>query len=286
MRKITILYFILISLASSCQDKKQTNKNNINDSQILSNTEKHTFYRVSQNGKERVIYQPCDANIEKYIVYHDSIFHDLGQEFYTFKVLSQKNENNKYKYSGEYIFGKTAISKESITFEAIDNNKKYWKINNELFIDSLYANTIIHKQQSCKECYEGCEGKEKETKVSSINGKWGTNCNNPIGITVKENELIICVEPNNYYIHLTKVNGKAGDKTLKYKLNRLDGFGSKDVYSESYLNDNEIAIIKILENDKIEFNWLGFYNKVNKQRQYTDPIISNDNPVLLEKCEN
>lgn len=269
-------------MTTCCQDKKQIDKENIGDGPVLSSIEGHTFYRVTQNKKDSILYQPCDANIEKYKIYNDSIFHDLGQEFYTFKILSHKNEKNKYNYFGEYFFGTTAIKKEAIIFEVIDIKKKYWKINNELFIDSIYSNTIPHKKQSCKECYNGCNDQIKKTY--SIDGIWRINCTDPIGLTIKENELIICVEPTAYYIHLTKINEGTGEEILKYKLNRLEGIGSKDVYSESYINDNEIAIIKILENDKIEFNWLGFYNKENKERQYTDPITSNDKFTILEKC--
>lgn len=284
MRKTIILFFILMSLTISCQDKKQIRKENINDNQLL-NIEGHTFYRVTQTGKNLSLYQPCDANIEKYIVYHDSIFHDLGQEFYTFKISKHEISNNKYKYLGGYFFGNTVTNKEALTFEVLDG-KKYWKINNQLFIDSLYANTIPRKEQSCKECYDGCDAKKKTSNDNSIiYGNWSLDCDGPIGITIKENEMIICVEPNSYYIHLTKINENTDDKILKFKLNRFEGVGSKDVYSESYINDNEIAVIKILENNKIEFNWLGFYNKVNKERQYTDPVISNDNPVILGKCD-
>jgi hypothetical protein len=127
-----------------------------------------------------------------------------------------------------------------------------------------------------------CE--KSNNKSSNLLGTWNINCENPIGITIKDNELIMNVQPNQYYIHLVKIKDKTEKNVTKYKLKALEGQGSKDVYSEVYFNDKEIAIVKNLGNNKIEFNWLGFYNKVNKQRQYTEPLISNDNPVIMSKC--
>ena len=281
--KLLPIILLIINMASCQNEKKQKNLENKNTLKNELNLEGHTFFKVTETDSGKVLLQPCDASIENYKFYKDSLYHNWGQEFDILKKISIKQNENIYILNG---FNLNTNENDNIQIEKIKDDNSYLKINNKLFIDSLYVNTIIYKQQSCKECYDGCEDKEKEIKANSINGKWATNSNNPIGITIKENELIICVEPNNYYIHLTKINEKAGDKTLKYKLNRLEGIGSKDVYSESYLNDNEIAIIKILENDKIEFNWLGFYNKVSKERQYTEPIISDENPILLEKCKN
>lgn len=119
---------------------------------------------------------------------------------------------------------------------------------------------------------------------SNINliGKWSSdNCDNPIGITIKETgEIIMCVEPNQFYIHFTKIDNSG----FRYKLNSMEGLGAQDVFSESYINDKIVFEIKTLDKNKIEFNWLGFYNKVNKQRQYTEQFITNQNPAVLYKC--
>jgi hypothetical protein len=118
---------------------------------------------------------------------------------------------------------------------------------------------------------------------SNINliGKWTTNgCENPIGITINEKgDMVMCVNPNQYYIHLSSIKG-----SLKYKLNSFEGIGSQDVASDVYLNDKAIVEIQILDDNKIEFKWLGFYNKINNQRQYTEQLIANENPVILNKC--
>lgn len=50
------------------------------------------------------------------------------------------------------------------------------------------------------------------------------------------------------------------------------------------MNDKAIVEIQILDDNRIEFKWLGFYNKVSKKRQYTEQLIANENPVILSKC--
>jgi len=116
---------------------------------------------------------------------------------------------------------------------------------------------------------------------SNLVGKWTTNgCENPIGITINEKgDMVICVDPNQYYIHLSNIKGG-----LKYKLNSFEGIGSKDVSSDIYLNDEAIVEIQMLDDNIIEFKWLGFYNKISKHRQYTEQLIANENPVILNKC--
>lgn len=116
---------------------------------------------------------------------------------------------------------------------------------------------------------------------SNLVAKWTTNgCENPIGITINEKgDMVICVDPNQYYIHLSNIKGG-----LKYKLNSFEGIGSQDVSSDVYLNDKAIVEIQMLDDNKIEFKWLGFYNKINKQRQYTEQLIANENPVILYRC--
>lgn len=282
MKRIVFLCLMIVSLTSSCHKKKDFKSTRINN-KSLKTLAGHTYYYVQEKGEYKSIYQPCDANIEKYIIYNDSIFHDLGQEFYTFKILSHKNINNKHQYVGQYVFAGISNNKEAITFQAVDQKNIYWKINGKLFIDSIYYKTIPFTKQRCEECYDGCE--EKKIEDSLKDGKWSTDCDDPIGVTINGNQLIICVEPNNYYIHLTKIEEKNDlSNIIKYKINRLEGIGSQEIYSDSYINDREIAIIKILSDNKIEFDWLGFYNKKNKERQYSTPLISNSNPSILEKC--
>lgn len=120
-----------------------------------------------------------------------------------------------------------------------------------------------------------------------LTGTWRADsiCKNPIGIEIAKNEeLIICVEPNQYYIHLIKISND--NDVINYKLKNIEGSVGKDVYSEAYINNNVVAFLKRIDNNSIEFNWLGFYNKINDERQYSEPLISSTNPVILYKCSN
>nr|WP_302846552.1 SH3 domain-containing protein [Cellulophaga baltica] len=120
----------------------------------------------------------------------------------------------------------------------------------------------------------------------SISGKWNANseCENPIGIEIMKNEeLIICVEPNQYYIHLSKVN--SNDNIISYRLKSITGPVGEDVFSEAYINDSTVVTLERKDNFKIKLNWLGYYNKINGERQYSEALISNQNPVILYKCD-
>lgn len=87
-----------------------------------------------------------------------------------------------------------------------------------------------------------CEKSNNKSSNANLLGTWNVNCENPIGITIKDNELITAVEPNQYYIHLIKINDKTEKNVTKYKLKSLEGQGSKDVYSEVYFNDKELLL--------------------------------------------
>ncbi len=95
--------------------------------------------------------------------------------------------------------------------------------------------------------------------------------------------MIICVEPNQYYIYLTKVN--SNDDIISYRLKSITGSVGEDIFSKAYINDSAVVTLERKDNFKIKLNWLGYYNKVNGQRQYSEALISNQNPVFLYKCD-
>jgi hypothetical protein len=128
-------------------------------------------------------------------------------------------------------------------------------------------------------------------KGDSSNSKSNTNllgywkaggCDDLVGILINEDDsMVMCVYPNQLYIHFTKIDNKG----LRYKLNEMEGLGAQDYFSKSYLNDEATIEIKILDSNKIEFNWLGFYNKDNRQREHMRQLIADNNPVILHKCD-
>lgn len=230
---IHLIPIAFIIFFNSCNSNKK--ENNIQKNQTVDNYSKidfsgHTLFKVIETDSGRVLYKPCGANVEKFKIYSDSIFHNLGQEYYTLNISSKEVLENEityrliYKYNSE----KPENSDSILKIRPLDKNQKFWKINNDLYIDSVFVNTIkTVKELPCdEECYDCPEAKDVLLNLKSNNhlvGKWVVNsCESPIGITInKKGDMVICVDPNQYYIHLSNINGGT-----KYKLNRFEGIGS------------------------------------------------------------
>ncbi|MDF2934134.1 MAG: hypothetical protein K0R36_3465 [Chryseobacterium sp.] len=239
------------------------------------------------------VYNRCDGGYPTLRFKKNEFYFYSPQEGANYIIKEVKSNNDKYiiNTSGYYFLKGESILKQNDTWYLEKQDNLLWSFRNKnwgkstILTDSL---NIIKKKigytiQPCRECSDECGD---EVTNDNLLGRWSANCDNPIGITIKDNnQLIMTIEPNQYYIHLIKIEDKTEKNIIKYKLKQFEGLGSKEVYSEAYLNDKEVAVIKILDGNKIEFNWLGFYNKVNKQRQYTESLISNENPVILTKCE-
>ena len=192
--------------------------------------------------------------------------------FWKLETNSIKNKNEIYlgiehwtKHKIDLVTGKINLQEELNPVSGINNESAEEGIEDDVTTEIIDV--------------------EKNRSINTLIGKWNNNCENPIGIEVKEKELVVTVAPNQYYITLAKINQKYKTNVFKYKLKSMEGIGSKDDYSEYYFNDKEIAIITVLDNNKIEFNWLGFYNKKINERQYTDSFISDKNPIIFSKCE-
>ncbi|WP_144283277.1 hypothetical protein [Chryseobacterium echinoideorum] len=288
MRYFFKIYFIFIFALVSCQDKKNSQNLDITG---------HTFFRVEDTKEGKVLYQPCDAKTPKYIIYKDSIFRDWGQENYILiisKILNTKNQTifrTKYKYNNE-----TPETNDSlITFQQLDKNKKFWKINGEIFIDSLYINTIPHSKQPCKECYDDCEDIERsDSKNYNTNGTWGIKCNEGSYIKIKDKEIFFEVQSNQIYIDMVEVKRYDFEKGIAFKLKEKPedmGRGGMMLNWKEYLNDKPIAYIKVIDDNTLYFYWYGFYNNKTKKREFTECQFqqegkqNKDNSVILKKCE-
>lgn len=156
--KFSGIYFVTISIMIiSCFEDRSPEtiiKNN-----HYQNIVGHTFFKITEGENGAVLFKPCDANIEKFILFDDSIFHNWGQEYYTYLIQSISRTSNSAEYRTTYKYNlevpETADS--LLVFEPVGKDKIYWKINGEIFIDSLFINTIPYVNQLCSECYEDCE---------------------------------------------------------------------------------------------------------------------------------
>ncbi|MBE0393765.1 hypothetical protein [Flavobacterium sp. PL002] len=163
---------ILILMIVSCKENNKIDiEKNIEEGYAL-DFKGHTFFKVTETDSGKVLYKPCGANIEKYIIYDDSIFHNLGQEHYMFKISSKetlKNQINiKLIYKNNLEVPQTADSLVKIT--PLDKTHKYLKINKDIFIDSVFANTlpIINELPCDEDCYD-CPKQETIKEECSLN---------------------------------------------------------------------------------------------------------------------
>lgn len=134
----------------------------------------HVFFKVHESKDGKILFKPCGAEIEKYVVYKDSIFHNLGHEKNFLIVTSTENTENSTQYNTTYNYnGEVPNTKKSLlSFKKLGEDQKYFKINNQIFVDSLYAKSLrIIKEIPCDdECYD-CEQEnvaKEECKMNNL----------------------------------------------------------------------------------------------------------------------
>ncbi|MFH7016373.1 hypothetical protein [Flavobacterium sp. FlaQc-47] len=290
---------ILMSSIISCKDKKETT--NFKEIQPPIG---HTFFRIGINNTDTIIYQPCDADIAKYILYKDSIFHNWGQEHYMLNIISSIIANNRvklkttYKYNNEIPDGIDS----TITFQQL--NKKIWRINGEIFIDSLYVNSIKHINQLCKEC-DNCDDEKKKEDISAlfnINKQWSNHCEDGLDkdnlIFYSSDEIIFGISSINFICGAT--SKQTGSNSIEIYLKESGNnyapngevYSNNNVPKEIDFNDCSLTVpiaeIKLIDENKAEFKWFGFYDKKKKQRVYLkNPFTSKieEKSVVLKKCD-
>lgn len=153
--KLNVLVFLVFLVFSSCKGEKKPTLKKVNDF-VLSNIEGETFLRVTEIENRLVLFQPCDANIATFKFYKDSIFHNWGQEYYSYnsKLIKKQDDylvfETRYKYNGEV----PETSDSIIKIEIFDNDRKIWKINDELYIENNFKNLIPFLKENCSTDYE------------------------------------------------------------------------------------------------------------------------------------
>lgn len=150
MKKIKLLAtIVLIINFASCQNqKKQGSLETVKIFKNDLNLEGHTFFKVTETDSGKILFKPCDASIEKYKFYKDSLYHNWGQEFDIVKKISFKKNKNIYS-----IEGFNTNTNENNIFQIEKSSETYYlKINDEIFIDSLQSKNIRLIEQPLKDC--------------------------------------------------------------------------------------------------------------------------------------
>lgn len=149
MKHLLIIQSFFILILFSCQNKTTEKK-----LEIIG----HVFFKVQESQNGKVLFKPCGAQIEKYIIYKDSILHQLGQEKFYLNIISTENSENKSQFKTKNRNnGEVAETDDSLLiFQKLDENQKFFKINNHIFVDSLYAKSLrIVKELPCDDdCYD------------------------------------------------------------------------------------------------------------------------------------
>ncbi|MPS72953.1 MAG: hypothetical protein E2590_07335 [Chryseobacterium sp.] len=233
MKQLKIFFLIFSFTIISCQEKKSKEGNLKND--IYNEIIGHTFFKIEETKNGKVLYKPCDANIQKYKVYKDSIFHNWGQEYYTYNIESIKKIKTQITYKTTYKYnGEIPDTKDSLMiFERIGKDKAYWKINGELFIDSLYISSVSHVNQPCSECYDDCEDIISNNGNSNFEKWYGRyqvllnedkDWEEQVSITIDVKHDSLIYEASGYQIfekYLLKNDEKIGNDVLKLSFDKL-----------------------------------------------------------------
>lgn len=301
--RIKALCIVLSFLVLSCKKENIVNKKEVLKEHSKIDIIGHTFFKVTETDSGKVLYKPCGANIEKYVIYNDSIFHNLGQEYFMLNVTSIQRIEKYVAYKTIYKYNKEIpdTNDSIIKIVPIDKIKKFWKINNEVFIDSVYANTLsIKKELPCDEdCYDCEENKEQASgleKNDIINGTWKGSCEGgKASMDVENGNAFLEVMFNQIYIDMIEISRNDIEKGIAYKLKeKPEDLGSYAIKMdwENFINDKPVAYIKIIDDKTLYFYWYGFYNSKTKKREYTKckfQLDSNedyeDHHIVLKKCK-
>jgi hypothetical protein len=290
IKKIKILIYILILVNISCQDKKSSTKESIINQKSHEAVIGHTFFRITETDKGRILYQPCDADIATYRFYEDSIYHNWGQEPDVFKISKKYQKENEFIFNGQY--SSQTDNKNSIKVYRLDVKGIYWKIDNEIFIDSLYSKTIKYVEQPMKDCGDEPITKDsitekKEIQFSTINSVKGItfsiDCNSTSYVHFLVGGQFITPKLS-MNTKLEKINET--EFNIYFSTPLMDPIDKNMNDYEYFSEEIPIATAKRLDN-KIEFIWLGFYNTKTKKRIHLENPFTNrieKETIILNKC--
>ncbi|HEX8576824.1 MAG TPA: hypothetical protein VF677_11075 [Flavobacterium sp.] len=226
------------------------------------------FYYYKCNDKKIILVEGDDYYGSVFFAYHlvnDKLFY-LGN----FNI-EQPNVENTGVLKKDFI---VSLNDNEISLQVLLDKKIEKKI---VFNDKKEIKRVEDKNIIKKEIY-------------SIIGRWQLDCDEPQYIRIQENEAFFPVINNQLAINLIKLD-KSTDSVYYYKLDKKPrdmGRGGASLNWNTYINDKEVVVIKILDQQKIEFNWLGFYNKSTKKRELTDcdlSLASNGEKVILTRCD-
>ncbi len=119
----------------------------------------HTFFSVHTNEmRDTLLFQPCDAHIPAVRVKGKQLVHDWGQEDDERQIFAGFSRKDTLVYTVNF----SGTTREQIKFVPLDAQKKFWYIGYTtgvgyeygLFIDSLYSKSLPYKEEACPDDYD------------------------------------------------------------------------------------------------------------------------------------
>ncbi|WP_409417019.1 hypothetical protein [Flavobacterium sp. PS2] len=284
------IMLILSLLLISCKDSSIIKNNGKKNKDDILNIEGHTFFKVTETDSGKVLLKPCDASIEKYKFYKDTLYHNLGQEYDLIKRISFiKNE-------GTYIFkGYNFNTKKNEVIQIKKNNSEeyYLEINNQTFIDSLFINKIVLTKEPCIDGDKETNDISEETinfEKDIVSAKsWSNDC-----------------KLDESYVYFSVVGGQFVFRqrfSINTKIKKIgnnefhvlfDNSYMKRPYPDNMENYQDFSATEPIgkmkkKGNAIEFIWYGFYNTKSKKRIHLENPFTKKietEPIALTKCDD
>ncbi|SHM55070.1 hypothetical protein [Chryseobacterium polytrichastri] len=308
----SILLFIILSFYG-CKGQKEEKKNNAVEQHTNTGNSYFQFQKVEEK-KDGTTFKFADLKLE--LIPNEGTTNLLinNEEYLTKLTLDSPDINIwYYKYNDEkviliegmdyyssvfyayHLYNKQLFYLGNFTIDQpnIENEKPYkkdFKINiekNKLIIENLLDGQLKGKNIFSDKTNE--IKKKQATIGNSPIGSWSTDCENVPNLIIQENKSFFYVVYNQLTISMIKLKESTNSELL-YRLDKKpEDMGSIGLSLDwdNYLNKKEIAKIKIIDDNHIEFSWIGFYNDKTNKRDFIESDITSDNkPVILTKCKD
>ncbi|WP_158978762.1 hypothetical protein [Cellulophaga sp. L1A9] len=121
-----------------------------------------TFIEVSKINEKDILLYPCSASINTIVLTGGFIEEITGQETIRAEILNKKIKKNVINFKLK--------NDNNYTFELIDSKKHYWKINERIYVENKFSNTIEKIQEPCSECFseEECDLLRKQNNELAL----------------------------------------------------------------------------------------------------------------------
>ena len=294
MKKIHILLVLLLSIFHfSCKNEKldssiikiKASKAENQNKLLVDSTGIEQSEWLEVENKSNTYSFPCSEWKRKIILNNSKITLDLMESSdYDVSKIEKTNtgfnvhiKNVEWYYKFKWIDKEKGISKwEYIYNGKIDKSFSYFTVKN------LQSNISSLTKVDC------FDSKKKLDKFN-LDGNWAYNEESSYAsLKIEKNQGLFVVMSNQIYINVKINNNNLNKNSYNVFFDTTNdlGAGGMNMNWNNFSKDKPIAVIKELIDNKIEFNWIGFYNNKSKLIEFKEcefNLQSSSNPVVLQK---